>query len=104
MDTKINRKVKCLETLIADIGAKSFPLYKIILFGSFTGNSFHERSDLDLCLVYEDREPTCKEKIEIENYVDDFVGHEMNVDFVYTSLTKLTTGCQVFKTSESLGW
>jgi len=104
MDTKINRKVKRLEALIGDIANKDFPLEKIIIFGSFASKSFHERSDLDLCLVHEDnKEPTCKEKVEIESYIDSMVSDEMEVDFLYTSFTKLKTGSQVFNSIRKKG-
>lgn len=97
MDTKINRKVRCVEALLASVKTKTFPLYKIILFGSFSTGKFHERSDLDLCLVYEaDKEPSHQDKVWIESYIDDIVGHEMNVDYVYAPLARLTDGCQVF--------
>lgn len=104
MDTKVNRKVKCLETLIANIGTKDFPLQKIILFGSFATKQFNERSDLDLCLVHEaDKEPACREKVEIEAYIDNFVGDEMDVDFLYTTLNKLEEGNQVFESIRKEG-
>lgn len=97
METKINRKIKCIESLISDIRTKDFPLKKIILFGSFTTNTFHERSDLDLCLIHEeDNEPSCTDKVRIESYFDDIVGEEMGVDFMYTTPVKLETGNQVF--------
>ena len=97
METKINRKVRCLESLIADITAKDFPLQKIILFGSFATKNFHERSDLDLCLIHEaEKEPSCRKKVAIEAYIDSLVGDEMDVDFLYTTPAKLETGNQVF--------
>lgn len=97
METKINRKAKCVESLIVDINPKKFPLQRIILFGSFVTNNFHERSDLDLCLIHEEgREPTCREKVEIESYIDSIVGEEMGVDFLYATPAKLETGNQVF--------
>jgi len=97
VDTKINRKVKCLESLIVDMEYRKFPLRQIILFGSFSTNNFHERSDLDLCLIHDDgREPTCTEKVAIESYVDSHVGEEMNVDFLYATPIKLENGRQVF--------
>jgi len=104
VDTKINRKVKCLESLITNIQRMEFPLQQIILFGSFSTNNFHERSDLDLCLIHEvDREPTCTEKVAIESYIDNFVSEEMSVDFLYTTPTKLETGRQVFSSIRKEG-
>ena len=97
METKINKKVKNLENLIADISTKEFPLQKIILFGSFVTNEFNEKSDLDLCLVYGDGITlSCRQKVEIESYIDSLVGDEMDVDFLYTTLEKLNSGGQVF--------
>ena len=97
METKINRKIRCLEALLDSITSRSFPLQKIILFGSFATKSFDEYSDLDLCLIYEkDKVPSCREKVEIEGYIDDLVGDEMDVDFVYATDEKLEAGSQVF--------
>jgi|GEM_PF-6640775 len=104
METKINRKVKCLENLISNIGLKKFPLLKIILFGSFVSGDFHERSDLDLCFVFdEDKEPTIREKIEIESYFDAAVGAEMDVDFLYATNERVIEGDRVFKNIREKG-
>ena len=104
MELKINRKVKCLEALIADISSREFPLQKIIMFGSFVTDKFSEKSDLDLCFVYEkDKELSCAEKIEIESYIDNIVGCEMDIDFLYTSPEVLETGKQVFNSIRKEG-
>ena len=97
MDTKINRKVRCVESLLENLPVQTFPLRKILLFGSFVKNTFTERSDLDLCLIFDiGKEPTCTEKVIIEAYFDDMVGQEMDVDYVYASLAKVEGGNQVF--------
>ena len=58
---------------------------------------FRENSDLDLCLIYnEGNEPSLRQKVEIEAYIDDFVGEEMGVDFLYATPLKLETGAGVF--------
>ena len=95
--TKATRQVNCLEALIKDIPNRSFPLEKIILFGSFASNRFHPRSDLDLCLIHPSAQsPTPTEKVAIESYFDHLVGQQMDVDYVYATPEKLTTGSQVF--------
>ena len=97
MDIKINRKIKSLENLISDIKSKELPLQRVILFGSFATNNFNEKSDLDLCLVYEkDKKPSCKDMVEIEAYIDSLVSHEMCVDFMYATSEQIETGSRVF--------
>ena len=104
MDIKVNRKVKCIETLVSEITEKDFPLESVIMFGSFATGTFHERSDLDLCLVHDDdKEPTYGEKVEIESYFDKIVGAEMAVDYIYVPVMKMKTGNQVFNSIRESG-
>jgi predicted nucleotidyltransferase len=104
MDLQIVRKKKSIEKLITNIKTLTFPVQKIILFGSVLTEKFNEHSDLDLCLICENEENlTLRQKNEIESYFYDTLGEETSVDFIYTTLDKLKNGDKVFKSLREKG-
>jgi len=104
-DLKLIRMKRAINTLLADIkNHRSFPatVDKIIVFGSVLTDEFNEYSDMDICIVYI-AEPDEKQKHGIENYFNDILQKEMNVDFTYCTDDTLKSGQQVFKSIREKG-
>ena len=95
-DLKLIRMKKTANALFADIKTKSFPADMIILFGSFSRDCIHERSDMDICVV-SDEDLTVQQMREIENYFYSMAQGEYEIDFTYCNNDKLRHGNQVFE-------
>ena len=98
MDTevKLNRMKRAVNDLITDIKTRTFPVDRIILFGSVVNGGFNEYSDLDVCICHEN-ELTIRQMREIEMYFKDALSDEMDVDFIYCTHEKLRDGQHVFE-------
>jgi len=101
-DLKIVRMKRAINALIGDIKNKSFPVEKIIVFGSALGEGFNEHSDLDICVV-SNNELNEKQKHTLENYITNMLQGEVAVDFIYCTNETLQTGSQVHKSIREKG-
>jgi len=85
-----------INMMLEEIRHHSFPVYAIILFGSTLTQRLNERSDLDICVVY-DNEPSMSQKRELENFFYNVLDDEVRVDFIYCSRQRFREGTHVFE-------
>jgi len=93
---KLVRMKTAINAILADIKTKPHPADKIILFGSVAKDCIHERSDMDICIV-SDEKLSIREQRGIENYFHDMSQGEFELDFTYCDNDKLQSGDRVFE-------
>ena len=98
----VNKLSRLVKNLIDDIKLQTFPLCRIVLFGSFVEGKFTARSDLDICCVY-DNELTGEERYFIEKYFRTALGDETDLDFLYATEERVKNGLKVFKSIREEG-
>ena len=99
MDIKEIKQIRmkiAINNLLSDIKNKTFPVEKIILFGSVAKNNIHERSDMDICIVA-DSALEIRQMREIENYFYEMAQGEYSMDYIYCDTEKLMNGDRVFE-------
>jgi len=99
---KIVRMKRAINALLEQIQNKSFPVERIILFGSVLTQKFNEYSDLDLCIVV-DRELSSRDLRMFEQEMQESLDGEIEANFIYCTSSKLEKGEYVFQDIKEKG-
>lgn len=100
----LERKVDAVNAMIANISHENFPLCYIIMFGSVLTDNFDENSDLDICFIHDDDIAlTHEEQNAIERFFRQSVGNEVELDYIYATLSTFFSGQDVFESIRNEG-
>ena len=96
-EIKLVRMKKALCALLDDIKTKTFPVDKVILFGSVARDDIHEHSDVDICIVSDDELTPRQKRVEIESYFHDMAKTDFTPEFLYCNNYQVRNGKEIFE-------